>query len=109
MLELSSVRGIPVAYLTGDLDIASGPEVAQALEAAGGEAGRLIVSFERCRYCDSFAFKVLVSLRKQLGTAFVVVAPSGTQIRRVLDIAELSHVFPIVEDVESAARAIEQR
>lgn len=109
MLELTSLRGIPVAYLTGDLDIASAPEAGQTLAAAGAEAGRLIVSFERCRYCDSFGFNVLVSLRKQLGTAFAVVAPSGTQIRRVLDIAKLSSVFPIVEDVDAAARAIEQR
>lgn len=95
---------VPILAVAGDLDIYSAPKLDEAMcEARSNEPFSLIVSLERCGYCDSTGLSVL--LRHAHATPiFVVVAPFGTNMRRFLNIAGVEEFFGVVDDLNQGLR-----
>jgi anti-anti-sigma regulatory factor len=69
-------------------------------------AASLVLSFERCTYCDSFGLALLVSLRRDFGSRFAVVAPRGTMIRKMFDVVSIGEAVRVCATVDEAVDAV---
>ncbi len=94
-------RSLYVA-LNGDQDIAHRDDLRNALPEPESH-DRLIIDCRNVFYMDSVAMGVLVRYRGRFVEAgaaaenLMVVAPSGSSVRRLLDIAGLSRVFTLLD------------
>ena len=91
-----------------ELDIALSPALTLAIDAAAQSAEQfVIVSLERCTFCDSTALGVLVKAKKRLGAKFLLVLPPENRINRVFEVTGLrTHLTPcasLQEAVDSAS------
>lgn len=102
MVRLSEVKGIPVAFVVGDLDIANAADVFASLKAAADGKKKFIVSLEQCTYGGSHAITTLMRLYRHVGGGLIIVSPANSQFRRVLSIAGVDSVLPIVDTVDAA-------
>lgn len=92
-----------------ELDIASSPLLASAIEMAVQSGDRfIIVSLERCSFCDSTALGVLVKAKERLGAKFLLVIPPGNRVNRVFDVTGLTtHLTPCA-DLQEALRSTDE-
>ncbi|MBV8150206.1 MAG: STAS domain-containing protein [Candidatus Eremiobacteraeota bacterium] len=103
MVVHGEAAGVAVASIVGDLDLSNAQEIRQALESAAEGRQQLIVSFERCGYCDSSGIAILVSLHHRLGDGLAIVVPSEAQLRRILTIVGLDSIVCVTDTSEEAA------
>jgi anti-anti-sigma factor len=111
-----NLNGIKFVEFPYEVDFSNVGAIRDALIPLGDTDSPLIISFERCQYCDSTGISVLVTLHKKLGNRLVLAVPPGSQIRQILQIARLLERFPIADSTEAAvarlrgasARAIPQ-
>lgn len=92
--------GGTLVAITGELDIAAEPEVAEALTAASARTGLLVVDLTPTSFMDSTGLKLLAAAARQVGDRLAVVCPLGTPVRRVLVIAGMVEAVRVVERVE---------
>ena len=96
-------EGTVVATVDGELDLATCPELEQAMAQASLE-DRLVVDLEGCTFLDSSAIRVLVErarASREAGGSMAIVA-SGSGIRRVLEIAALESLIELHPTREAA-------
>jgi len=95
-------RGRQVVRLEGDVDLESSPRAREALLAAVERGQDVVVDLSGAHYVDSSGIASLVEAflaARDRGTRLLVAAPApGTM--RVLALARLDGVFPIVATVE---------
>lgn len=94
--------------LIGDLDLHSGPEVREALEATTLAAGELfVVDLTGITFCDSSGITALVAARNRALAAKAGIALAGvpSHLLRVLQMLGLAAVFPTFPSAESAGEA----
>lgn len=94
-------RGWTVVVLTGQLDVATAPEVRQVLmEAQYGGSTRLLVDLEGVEFLDSFGLGVLVGAVRRARThdGEVVLACSRPRLRRLLTVTRLEEIVEVVDD-----------
>jgi anti-sigma B factor antagonist len=95
---LTSVDGEVLVAVRGEIDIATAPQLWQALDEAIPQAtDRLVVDLARTTFIDSTALAVLMRACKQLrqaGGDLVLRAPS-TSARKVLDLSGFDRVMTI--------------
>jgi anti-sigma B factor antagonist len=88
--------GIPVARLTGEIDISNAESIGDALDAIVGPDGRqLIVDLERLDFMDSAGIAMLLRIVARLD-AVELRNPSDV-IRRIIECTGLSGIFRITD------------
>ena len=92
--------GIPVVSVSGDVDIATAPALAQTLLAVTEDrAGEVIVDFTGCTFLDSRGLHALVSTRARLersnrSLSLVLSNPSVLRIFEITHVDELFQIYP---------------
>jgi anti-sigma B factor antagonist len=89
-------------HVFGEVDLASAPELEEALRTAADSSPGLIVDFTACTYFDSSALAVIIRATNRWGERFAVVVPKEHRTRRILAAANLERVLPIATSLEAA-------
>lgn len=114
-MTVASVRvqlmdGVPVATLTGEVDIVNAGEVGgQLFAAAPNTATGLIVDLGGVSYLDSRGVHLLLELANRLRMrhqGLHLVVPPRALIRRVLLLTHVDSVIPLHQDVSGAMSAL---
>lgn len=90
LIRLEMVDDARVATIGNEIDLANAAILERYLAEAAADVPFFIVSLAECRYIDSSGLRVFAHLAERLGGTFAVVAPPGTQVRRVIDIARFA-------------------
>jgi anti-sigma B factor antagonist len=88
-----------VVVARGEIDMASAPEVARALDADAG-AALVVLDLRAVTFLDSSALGLIVAqLRRarERGSRFAVAAGPGSEARRLLELAGLLDAVEVVE------------
>jgi anti-sigma B factor antagonist len=97
--------GIYVVAVSGEMDIATSPELMSRLSTVRGPVPYyLLIDLSELTFMDSTGIKALVTSAKDAesrGGRLIVVAPTAN-IRRVFDIVHLSEVLSIVDSLDAA-------
>ena len=104
-VDMQDHDGVPVAAISGEVDISNVDRVAQVIFAQPNTGDGLIVDLSQVRYLDSTAVSLLHDLALRLrhrAQRLVVVSPADSPPRRVLELTSLSTNAPLVEELESA-------
>ena len=80
--------------LTGDLDLATAPEVGERL-AALAPSGRLVADLTGVAHLDSTGLRMLLETARRAGGRLTVVAPPSSAARRAIDVAGAGAVFTV--------------
>ena len=102
-VERSSDGSATVVRVDGDLDMATSPELVEALE--GADPGkRTVIDLSGCTFLDSSAVRVLIATARAAESAGgdVSLVTKDAGLLRVLEIASLDAMLPVHETVESA-------
>ncbi|HEY6103049.1 MAG TPA: STAS domain-containing protein [bacterium] len=114
-MTVASVRvqlmdGIPMATLTGEVDIVNAGEISgQLFAAAPNTATGLIVDLSGVSYLDSRGVHLLFELANRLRMrhqGLHLVVPPRALIRRVLLLTHVDSVIPLHQDVSGAMGAL---
>jgi anti-anti-sigma factor len=100
---------VPVARVTGEIDLANAPHVREEVLALAAGVNGLIVDLTDVPYLDSAGVKVLFQLARDLrqrDQALLVTIPAGSPLRRVLKITNFHEVAAICDDIEAAFNLI---
>jgi anti-anti-sigma factor len=105
--ELRSFRvaNALVIAIVGEIDMATAPEVARAIDAGQDDARRVVVDLSEVTFLDSSALNALVHCQRDLARkdiAFRVVSPSDRAVRNVFDITHLTEPLSVVESLDDA-------
>jgi anti-sigma B factor antagonist len=107
-LNIRTVRSWTILELTGELDLATSPQLeAYAAKLIGGGTRRLILDLSGVTFLDSSGLRALLRIHKlscsRDGTMRVVLG-GQPQLRRLLQSTGLASVFVTAETVEGASR-----
>jgi anti-sigma B factor antagonist len=102
-VAVESRSGTTLVHVTGELDLATAPELQQALARRPRDT-RLVIDLSECTFVDSSCVRVLVGAAReadQAGTkAGIVARESG--VLRVLEITGLDRLASVHRTVEDA-------
>jgi anti-sigma B factor antagonist len=107
-ISIRRVDNIAIVDVSGDIDLASSPEVRKALlhEVRDNRSPRVVLNLSEVRYIDSSGVASLVEglkASRDIGSRFILVGLSGPA-REVLQLSRLVKVFEIY-DTEGEALA----
>jgi anti-anti-sigma factor len=93
--------------VTGEIDMATAPKLAQAIDAGGvhGSVRRVVVDLSNATFLASSALNALVHAQRALAereTTFTVVSPSHESVRRVFEITQLTGPLGLVDSLGDA-------
>ena len=97
--------GCAVVSVSGELDIATAPQLTEALAEAAAMAGeRVVVNLLETSFIDSTGLTTLFRAHKDSnGNGFAIVCgPDNVEIRRVIDLMGFDEVFTIHESLMAA-------
>lgn len=104
-LSISSHESIPILRVTGDIDMASAPALAAALEQnTAGYRSPLLLDLSGCSFVDSGGLNVLLQAVRQFDLqAWLGVLGANRNVRRIFEIVGLSSDarFQILDDLSS--------
>jgi anti-anti-sigma factor len=106
-VHVSHDDGVAVVSLGGEIDLLSAADVTRAVEAAIDGTGGVIVDLSDVAFMDSQGVALLDRLGGRLdreGRGLVIVAPTTSIPRRVLEIVDLG--IALFEDRTSASAAL---
>jgi anti-sigma B factor antagonist len=89
---------------TGEIDLATAPELAGSLEAAPPGVRHVVVDLTDVSFIDSSGINVLLTAERRLaegGAGFRVVAPPGP-VRRVFELTQLVDSLGVVDSIGDA-------
>jgi anti-anti-sigma factor len=101
-VERTTVAGRPALTVRGELDLATAPQLAAAVEAQLSSAPRaFLIDLRHTRFLDSSGARGLVRAAKQAAAAGIemhVICPrSNSPVRLTIDLLELERIVLIVE------------
>ena len=100
--------GVSVARLSGELDMASGSDIAGTLRRIGGAAPfHIVVDLSGLTFIDSSGLNALVASSREVGAAggSIAFAEPSAHVARILEIVRLPDTVRVEESVEDALRA----
>jgi anti-anti-sigma factor len=103
---------VPVAVVTGEIDLANAPRASDDLLAIAADAPGLVVDLTEVPYLDSAGVRVLFQLTRELrrrDQTLVVTLPVGSPLRRVLKITSFHEVAPVCDGLDAALTLIAER
>jgi anti-anti-sigma factor len=83
--------GMVTVCVAGDVDMATAPDVREALQRAGESEGDIVLDLARCTFLDSSGLAVIVEANRQTraaGRRFALRAP-GSRVMQLLDVTNL--------------------
>ena len=102
--------GVVVARITGEVDGSNAVELGRALgERLPSSAHGLVVDLSAVAYLDSAGIELLFGLARRLGDRrqrLGLCVPTGSPVRRVLEICDITSVAPMEESPDAAAQII---
>jgi anti-anti-sigma factor len=107
--RLDQRLGVPLVEVRGDLDISNADQFEAMLDRVMPGPGSVVVSLAHATYFDSRGIHSLLRFADRLSRndgQLLVVAPSGTSPRRILDIARVQQLIPMFESVEEAIASL---
>jgi anti-sigma B factor antagonist len=109
-IELSShvYPGFAVVALAGDLDAASAPAAAAAIQDGSGPGRRVIVDLEAVQFaaCHALGALAVAAKRARRAGGGVLLAAPQAAVLRVLELTGLAGAFCVYASVDAAARAV---
>jgi anti-anti-sigma factor len=109
-LRLADRGAVPVAHLSGDVDVTAAPVLRERLLASvDNEDMGLVVDLSEARYVDSAGINVLFELAERLRVrqlALVAVVPEGGLVERVLSLVNFASVADIQRSVDAAVHVV---
>jgi anti-sigma B factor antagonist len=93
----TSQHGWSVLSVTGDCDLASGPELRKHIQRAAAQAERLVIDLSGVGFLDSVGLGLLVGAARRVDE-LVVVAPVGSSPRRALETSRLDEILDVRDD-----------
>ena len=108
-ISIRRVDSTAIVDVSGDIDLASSPEVRKALlhEVRDNRSPRVVLNLSEVRYIDSSGVASLVESLKasrDIGSRFILIGLSGPA-REVLQLSRLLKVFEIYDTEVEALRA----
>jgi anti-sigma B factor antagonist len=101
-IDVAQVDGRTVLELTGELDLATAPELEEAISARVGAGEPVVLDLRRLEFMDSSGVRALVAghnAAKEAGGSLVIVrAASGTEVDRVIDVSGIAGALGMVEE-----------
>ena len=108
-IAAAPVAGAPGVAIRGEVDIAHGPELSEALDAAiRASDGAFVVDLTDVEFLDSTGLNALMRARALLGQTerdLAVVCPPGT-VRRLFEVAGVEDLLVLFGSREEAAAAL---
>lgn len=104
-IRKSRVGNALIVALSGEIDMASAPELDQALELVDRGADPVVVDLSDVGFLDSSALNVLVRCHRRMHERrirFCVVSPDDHPLRRVFEITHLAEPLNVVSSVDAA-------
>lgn len=106
MLVIERLDDTTIVHVTGDLDVEVSPELGSILTLVQRtETTRIVVSLQRCNFCDASGLSVLLRAHNAATSDFVVVVPDGAKSRRVFEVTGLCKILHLVPTMERALAA----
>ncbi len=91
-----------VVAVTGEVDMATAPELAEAIAAVNDSVRRVVVDLAEVTFLDSSGLNALVHAQRGLAKqqiGFRVVSPADRVVRRVLEITQLEAPLGVVDSL----------
>ena len=106
-LRLSQTAETLVVGVVGEVDMATAPELAQAVDAEvlNESVRRVVVDLTDVTFLDSSALNALVQGQRELTErkiVFRVVSPADQNVRRIFEIAQLAVPLGVVDSLDDA-------
>lgn len=105
--------GVRVIAVTGELDIATAPELCARLDRSRtGRRPRLLVDLSEVDFCDSTGLRALLGAASEVrahGGRFAIVCPPAGDVARLLEIVGAAEWMAIHSDPESGLAALRLR
>ena len=105
-LDVGSDADVLDATLSGEVDLSNAVEIEIALERAIPNTARgMVLDLSGLEYLDSAGIRMLIGLANRLRwhrQQLCVVAPDGSRVRSVLELAGTADAFPIDPSPEAA-------
>jgi len=102
----TAIRGEAlVVTVAGEVDLATSPELSQAVEGSANGAVRVVADLSAITFVDSSGISALVRAQSELarrGLELRVVAAAGGPVFRVLELMSLTDVLTVVDSLEAA-------
>jgi anti-sigma B factor antagonist len=109
-LRLGNRGSVPVAHLSGELDVSSANTLRERLlTAVENQDVGLVVDLSDAIYVDSAGVNLLFEVAERLAVrqlAFAVVYPEGSIVERVLTLVNVAAVADVNHSVDAAVHAI---
>ena len=109
-LRFDDVGPVPVAHLSGELDLSNVRDIGDALaQGVPAEAAGLVVDLSELRHIDSAGVRMLFELRRQLGRrrqSLALAVPERARIRDVLALAAVDQTVTVEVAVDAAVAAV---
>ena len=109
----TSLHGVPLLRVVGEVDLAIGSQLAEAAQRAMSSCGtHVLLDLELCPYLDSSGLNVIIGLVKEAGPrGWVAVIHSSRMVLRLLELVGLTacdnfRVFQSLEEACGAAAAV---
>jgi anti-anti-sigma factor len=96
-----------VARLRGEIDLANADELFTAIRSAANGHEGIVIDLDGVTFLDSVGIAQLVGLAQQI--AISIVAPPGREPERVLQLARVNGVIPVVATLDDALHGDETR
>ncbi len=103
-----SLNGSLVFELCGEHDVSTIPQIEPAIANAIADEPLVVFDLAECTYLDSSIVSMLLRSYKLLSKRMRIVAPAGSQARRVLNVTQFDKyvkVFPNVHEAVADAAA----
>ncbi len=97
--------GALVVEVAGEVDMATAPQLKQALNAALSGTRRVVVDLSNVTFLDSTALNALVQGQRELAEreiAFAIVSPKDQVVRSVFEITRLTESLRVVDSLDAA-------
>ena len=104
-LRISQAAENVVVAVAGEVDMATAPELAEAIAAVTDSASRVVVDLTQATFLDSSALNALVHGQRVLANRrieFRVVSPADRIVRRAIEITQLEAQLGVVESLPDA-------
>jgi anti-anti-sigma factor len=108
LIELDPRTGCREIQVEGELDLAVADQLQEALDRAGEEYTRVLISLENCEFIDSTGIAVIVAAYNQLAGEGrrIAVYGASSQVLRVLSITGLTGNGLVFESADQALSAL---
>jgi anti-anti-sigma factor len=104
-LRSSRVGDAVVLSIVGEIDMATAPEVAHAIDGRHEGVERVVVDLSEVTFLDSSALNALVHSQRSLAEndiGFRIISPSDHAVRNVFDITHLTGPLSVVDSLDDA-------